>query len=49
MLMELADEIHLPYKRERGYVKGVNVKRLPTHGLLVVLTFELDHEEVRSA
>jgi len=30
---ELADEIHLPYKKEKGYVKGVNVKSLPIHGV----------------
>jgi len=33
MAKELADEIHLPYKRERGYVKGVNAKSLPIHGV----------------
>ena len=33
MAKELADEIHLPYKKERGYVKGVNAKSLPIHGI----------------
>ena len=33
MAKELADEIHLPYKKERGYVKGVNAKSLPIHGV----------------
>jgi len=33
MAKELADEIHLPYKKERGYVKGVNEKSLPIHGV----------------
>ena len=28
---ELANKIHLPYKKERGYVKGVNTKSLPIH------------------
>jgi len=31
MAKELADQIHLPYKKERGYVKGVNAKSLPIH------------------
>ena len=33
MAKELADEIHLPYKKEMGYVKGVNAKSLPIHGI----------------
>ena len=33
MAKELADEIHLPYQKERGYVKGVNAKSLPIHGV----------------
>jgi len=33
MAKELADEIHLSYKKERGYVKGVNAKSLPIHGV----------------
>ena len=33
MAKELADEIHLPHKKERGYVKGVNAKSLPIHGV----------------
>ena len=33
MAKELADEIHLSYKKERGYVKGVNAKSLPIHGI----------------
>jgi len=33
MAKELTDEIHLPYKKERGYVKGVNAKSLPIHGI----------------
>jgi len=38
MVMELPDEIDLPYEEEKDYVKGVNAKRLPIHGLLVVPT-----------
>jgi len=30
---EHADEISLSYKKERGYVKGINVKILPIHGV----------------
>jgi len=33
MAKELADEIHLPYKKERGYVQGFNAKSLPIHGV----------------
>ena len=33
MAKELADEISLPYKKEKGYVKGVNAKSLPIHGV----------------
>jgi len=33
MANELANEIHLPYKKERGYIKGVNTKSLPIHGV----------------
>ena len=33
MEKELADEIRLPYKKERGYVKEVNAKSLPIHGI----------------
>jgi len=33
MARELADEIHLQYKKEKGYVKGVNAKSLPIHGV----------------
>jgi len=33
MAKELVDKIHLPYKKERGNVKGVNAKSLPIHGV----------------
>ena len=33
MAKELADQIHLLYKKKRGYVKGVNAKSLPIHGI----------------
>jgi len=33
MTKELADEIRLSYKKERSYVKGVNAKSLPIHGV----------------
>ena len=33
MTKELADEISLPYKKEKGYIKGVNVKSLIIHGV----------------
>ena len=33
MVKELANEISLPYKKEKGYVKGVNVKSLPIEGI----------------
>ena len=32
-MKELAVEISIPYKKEKGYVKGVNVKSLPIHGI----------------
>jgi len=28
-----ANEIRISYKKERGYVKGVNIKSLPIHGI----------------
>ena len=34
MAKEIADEISLPYKKEKGYVKGVNAKSLPIHGVV---------------
>ena len=30
---EFVDKILIPYKKEKGYVKGVNTKSLPIHGL----------------
>jgi len=33
MAKELANKIRLPYKKEKGYVKGVNAKNLPIHGV----------------
>jgi len=33
MEKELVDEISLPYKKEKGYVKEVNAKSLPIHGV----------------
>jgi len=33
MVKELTAEISLPYKKEKGYVKGVNAKSLPIHGV----------------
>ena len=33
MAKEIADEISLSYKKEKGYVKGVNAKSLPIHGV----------------
>ena len=33
MAKELADEICLPYKKKRGYVKGFRAKNLPIHGI----------------
>jgi len=33
ILKELVDEINPPYKKEKGYVKGVNVNSLPIHGV----------------
>jgi len=30
---ELTDDISLPYKKEKGYVKGVNSKSLLIHGV----------------
>ena len=33
MATKLADEISLPYKNEKGYVKGVNVTSLPIPGV----------------
>jgi len=33
MAKELTDEISLPYKKEKGYVKGVNAESLPIHGV----------------
>ena len=33
MAKEFTDEISLPYKKEKGYVKGVNVKSFPIHGV----------------
>jgi len=34
MAKELANEIRLPYKKEKGYVKGVIAKSLPIHGVV---------------
>jgi len=33
MAKELADEISLPYKKKKGYVKGVNARSLPIYGV----------------
>jgi len=33
MAKELVDKIHLPYKKEKCYVKGLNAKSLPIHGV----------------
>ena len=33
MVEELANKISLPYNKEKGYVKGVNPKSLPMHGV----------------
>lgn len=33
MAKEIADEISIPYKREKGYVKVVTAKNLPIHGV----------------
>jgi len=33
MAKEFADEISLPYKKEKGNVKEVNVKSMPIHGV----------------
>lgn len=33
MTKKLADEISIPYKKEKGYVKGINAKSLPIYGV----------------
>ena len=33
MAKEVAESIGLPYEKERGYIKGVNAKRLPIVGM----------------
>ena len=34
MAKELVDKIRVPYKKERGYVKGAHAKSLPIHGVV---------------
>lgn len=33
MMKKLTDEISIPYKKEKGYVKGINAKSLPIYGV----------------
>jgi len=33
MVKELVDKISIPYKKEKGYVKGVNMRSIPIHGV----------------
>jgi len=48
MAKVLADEIHLLYKKEKGYVKGVNARAYRSMELLIMLPSKSIHGEVRS-
>jgi len=48
MAKELADEIHLPYKRKGAMLKESMRRVYPSMELREVQTFRLDHRKVRS-
>jgi len=47
MVKELANEISLPNKKEKGYAKGANAKSLPIQGVARAWTSKLDYRDVR--
>ena len=48
MEKELAAAICLPYKKEKGHVKGVNTKSLLIHGAARDANRQIGHGKVRS-
>ncbi|KAJ8748649.1 hypothetical protein K2173_008094 [Erythroxylum novogranatense] len=47
MAKELAKKIGLPYKKEKGYVKGVNAKKLPIEGVAHGIAIRISQWQVR--